>query len=346
MKKILSLALAAVMLACSLTVTAVADDAADENIYVDADFSSDTAAAQHFYPGNFKSDGTYLTGYSDALAFQSIGAWSSYDVVFDAMFAEDDIVPEGTARSLSFVYINPNMKYNGLLDDDYLMSIVYDITKGEISLVGNSFFNDANADKIVDPVPFDFEDSTNYSFGISVSEGQIRVFVDGELIIDFVDEENKYFIGYSYEEVVPSIMLWWNAGGCTAFEDVKISVPGYLLPFPKPVMYGDATGDEKINLADVSLMLKHIAKWGDLELDLVAADVTNDEKINLADVSLMLKYIAKWEYIVLGPHEKHSFGEWTVVEPTLTEEGSKTHTCLVCGETETEVIPVLTPDAE
>ena len=60
---------------------------------------------------------------------------------------------------------------------------------------------------------------------------------------------------------------------------------------------GDVNRDTKINLADVSLMLKYIAKWN-VELDLDAADVTGDSKVNLGDVSLMLKYIAKWDVVL------------------------------------------------
>ena len=60
----------------------------------------------------------------------------------------------------------------------------------------------------------------------------------------------------------------------------------------------DANTDRKVNLADVAMVLKHIAKW-DVQLDTYAADVTGDLKVNLADVSLMLKYIAKWD-VVLG----------------------------------------------
>jgi len=55
--------------------------------------------------------------------------------------------------------------------------------------------------------------------------------------------------------------------------------------------------DTNINLADVSLMLKYIAKW-DVEMDTDAADVTGEGKINLGDVSLMLKYIAKWDVVL------------------------------------------------
>lgn len=60
------------------------------------------------------------------------------------------------------------------------------------------------------------------------------------------------------------------------------------------VIKGDVTGDGNINLADVSLMLKYIAKW-DVTLNIKAADVTGDSTVNLADVSLVLKYIAKWD---------------------------------------------------
>lgn len=60
------------------------------------------------------------------------------------------------------------------------------------------------------------------------------------------------------------------------------------------VMKGDVTGDGKVNLSDISLILKYIAKW-DVTLNEKAADVTGDGKINLSDVSLILKYIAKWD---------------------------------------------------
>jgi len=59
------------------------------------------------------------------------------------------------------------------------------------------------------------------------------------------------------------------------------------------IFKGSANGDAKINLADVSLALKKIAKW-DVEIDGVAADVTGDGNVNLADVSLILKKIAGW----------------------------------------------------
>lgn len=63
--------------------------------------------------------------------------------------------------------------------------------------------------------------------------------------------------------------------------------------YPTDSAPGDTNGNGKINLADVSLMLKHIAKWN-VPINAEAADVTDDSKVNLADAALLLKYIAKW----------------------------------------------------
>ncbi len=57
---------------------------------------------------------------------------------------------------------------------------------------------------------------------------------------------------------------------------------------------GDANRDGKVNVNDVTLLLKHIAKW-DVVIDLNLAEVNDDGKINISDVTLILKYIAKWD---------------------------------------------------
>ena len=61
---------------------------------------------------------------------------------------------------------------------------------------------------------------------------------------------------------------------------------------------GDVNGDGKINLMDVSVILRYIAKWG-ITVDIDTADVNDDSRVNLNDASLILKYIAKWDGIVL-----------------------------------------------
>ncbi|MBR4881100.1 MAG: dockerin type I repeat-containing protein, partial [Clostridia bacterium] len=67
----------------------------------------------------------------------------------------------------------------------------------------------------------------------------------------------------------------------------------------KALVYGDVSRDGKVNLGDVTGILKNIAKW-ETTINLDAADVNKDAKINLADVTKMLKYIAKWDDISLG----------------------------------------------
>ena len=62
--------------------------------------------------------------------------------------------------------------------------------------------------------------------------------------------------------------------------------------------YGDANGDDTVNLSDVTLMLQYIAKW-DVSVNENAADANADGSVNLSDVTLMLQYIAKWD-VVLG----------------------------------------------
>ena len=69
------------------------------------------------------------------------------------------------------------------------------------------------------------------------------------------------------------------------------------------VVYGDVNYDGRINLYDVSEILKYISKWNMSEVVFIedAADVTHDGNINLHDVSKILKYMAKWYLIDLGP---------------------------------------------
>ena len=61
---------------------------------------------------------------------------------------------------------------------------------------------------------------------------------------------------------------------------------------------GDANSDEYINLADVSLILKHVANW-DVKISEYAADTDLDNEVDLGDVSFLLKHIAGWKGIYL-----------------------------------------------
>ena len=63
--------------------------------------------------------------------------------------------------------------------------------------------------------------------------------------------------------------------------------------------YGDVNFDGKVNMLDVLLIRKYIAKQP-IDLDETLADVTCDDKVNMLDVLLIRKYIAK-QPVTLGP---------------------------------------------
>lgn len=62
---------------------------------------------------------------------------------------------------------------------------------------------------------------------------------------------------------------------------------------------GDADGNGVCNIADVSHLLKYIAKW-DVTVQKISADCNTDGKLNASDVTAMLKHIAKWNFLDFG----------------------------------------------
>lgn len=57
---------------------------------------------------------------------------------------------------------------------------------------------------------------------------------------------------------------------------------------------GDLNGDYAVNLSDVTLLLKAIAKW-DVTYNPYGADANEDGAVNLSDATIMLQFIAKWD---------------------------------------------------
>ena len=63
------------------------------------------------------------------------------------------------------------------------------------------------------------------------------------------------------------------------------------------IVYGDVTGDGKINAKDVAYIARYVAKWSGYDettVDLDAANVTGDTKVNAKDVAYIARYVAKW----------------------------------------------------
>lgn len=59
-------------------------------------------------------------------------------------------------------------------------------------------------------------------------------------------------------------------------------------------IYGDVTGDKKVNVKDATLIQKFAAKYFKFnETETLCADVNNDEKVNIKDATAIQKYSAK-----------------------------------------------------
>lgn len=67
--------------------------------------------------------------------------------------------------------------------------------------------------------------------------------------------------------------------------------------YSEAYLAGDADGNGKCNISDVSALLKFIAKW-DVTVQKISADTNCDGKINITDASNILKYIAKWDIVI------------------------------------------------
>lgn len=69
------------------------------------------------------------------------------------------------------------------------------------------------------------------------------------------------------------------------------------LPAPQEVVAGDANGDNKVAIDDAIVVLKYIAAWDNISIDMSAADINKDGNVNINDVILTLKKIAGWKDI-------------------------------------------------
>lgn len=64
------------------------------------------------------------------------------------------------------------------------------------------------------------------------------------------------------------------------------------------LVYGDLNLDGRIDLMDVTLLRRYVAKW-DIEIFAAAADVNGSGTVDLVDVTVLRRYVANWD-ITLG----------------------------------------------
>ncbi|MGN0115482.1 MAG: cellulase family glycosylhydrolase [Acutalibacteraceae bacterium] len=107
----------------------------------------------------------------------------------------------------------------------------------------------------------------------------------GDIADVLVNTGNKY-LGVKYE---------------TETTTVKPTEPETTTEAPQTVIYGDANNDGNVNLLDLIVIRKYLAKW-DVKIDEKAADCNADGKVNLLDLVLLRKYLAKWD-VAIGPQK-------------------------------------------
>ena len=59
------------------------------------------------------------------------------------------------------------------------------------------------------------------------------------------------------------------------------------------IVYGDANGDDFVNVRDITLLQQYLAGW-DVTPDVVAADANGDGSVTIRDITLLQQYLAGW----------------------------------------------------
>ncbi len=236
MKKIVSFMLILTMIFS----IAVVNSSAAVGVVVDADFSDMERFTANFHAGAFYVEDNVLFGYSEAKCLQSKSEWYVYDTCIDVIFADDDL--SDGARSFGMWYCNINLESYGRYDGTNYMVFNYDIENQYFNLACGDLEGGSEPVVLAGPVEYTIEDDEEYTFGLSITRGRIRGFINDQLVIDYVDTEDKYLIGLEDEDTSPTPLVYWNEGNFIQITDVKIASAEYLYP-PMPVNDGTTATD-------------------------------------------------------------------------------------------------------
>ena len=88
------------------------------------------------------------------------------------------------------------------------------------------------------------------------------------------------------------------SNNCNHVDDfgVRIMAQGLLSAFEKPVFTpGDIDGNDSVNLKDLVNLACYVAKWDNLNVQLLALDTNGDGIVDLNDVTHLARYLAGWD---------------------------------------------------
>lgn len=273
MKRIISFVLTAALLAGVLSVGVSAGVIA----YIDCGMI--TQFIKYCYAGNFYSDEFVAFGYSGAkiLKTREIYEWNTYDAKIILSFCDDDM-NKNPGQYLGLVCRLTDPRDDLPEDKVPCIKFFYDVERGSFLLLSGEGYYYSDSDAVIGEVPMEIDTAGRewHNFGMSVNDDSIRCFYNGVMIFEYTDPA----IG---EETAPFVFI--NGGNFVQITAIKVTTPEYLYP-------RDITGDDRVNLADVTVLLKSIAKWEGYSI--TGKDYNDDGEVNLTDVAWLMQYIAGW----------------------------------------------------
>lgn len=257
MKRIVSLVL---MLTMLFSIAVVNTSAA--GLYVKSDFNDMERFTASFHAGAYYTEDGLLFGYDEAKCLQTKGEWYVYDTSITVILNDDELTDNHRAYSLW--YCNTNLMNYGRFDGTNYMCFGYDVEDRFFYLRCTNVDGSGDSVELVNNVPYELEDDTEYTFGMSITRGRIRGFINNELVVDYVDSADTYLIGLQDESTVPVPLVFWNDGNFIQIKEVQISSPEYLFP---PVnapessenngqASGNITSDNTIKPAETTTSIK------------------------------------------------------------------------------------------
>jgi len=237
MKKFVS---ALILLSMIMSIICVSVSADEGTIYLEEDFSSEEVFYSRFHAGNFYIDEGLLYGYG-AKTFMSFyddseesifkdhpTCWMTYDMEVIMSIAEDEF-SDVDNRHVCLSYCNDNLFFEGRVEGRMFYNFGYSVPNKEFYLTAGAVGSYSEEDFITLAVPYELptDGEDFFTLGMSVSEGRLRCFYNGELIIDFVDARNEHLISHK----IPSPFLLWNTNNFIQIKNVKIASDGYLYPY-------------------------------------------------------------------------------------------------------------------
>ena len=317
MKKLLSVILVAVILVSALSVAA---EARGTCIFYD-DFTTSFSPNNWVLRGGYDTcayiwDHTnkYLYGQDDAIALQSNYVdggkmWKSSYYSIDVRVQQgalgrtdkSSVVMQFQDLFQSGVNGAPVYTYNIILQTGEVFlekDFSYTDTDGETSFY-HSVIARATLSESIEIGP----DAEWFSMGMRITTGTVQCYFNEKLVLESVYDPDDEKLGRRYNKNSPDSsvgafaypMVFLNYDNVLNLDNFQVWSSDYDFT----TVAGDVNGDGNVNLSDVSLFLKYIAKWKNVSTDINQLDFNGDDISNVTDAALLLKYIAGWN-VTLG----------------------------------------------